>query len=331
VRGWLGAQWIFGVAVGCGSPAGPAEPPAADAGAPVSPCADGVPRCPGDRCNGDRCALVRLAGTTGSVFGVDDEYVYWATGREIDRMPKCGGAVEVLALSQDEIKDPRLHGDAIYFRYAERSDRVVRLWKNGGASEELFVDPAVMIYQPGSLTLAGNDAYLGHTGGIVALPLSGGSGMAAFMGSVVGTPGTDGERAYFYSPYPTAGFFVLDAAVASPFAIIDMPASVQVSASVSDGQALYVAFAPYDPMTLYRVDPAEGAVAMTELGARPETVRVDDRCVYVSTPGGTVSGIRRMPLRGGELEMVAVAGVPFAMDLTSVFYVAGNDLYRLPK
>jgi hypothetical protein len=305
--------------------------PAADAGALASVCADGVPRCPGDRCSGGRCALVRLAGTTGSVFGVDDEHVYWATGREIDRMPKCGGAIEVLALSQDEIKDPRLHGDAIYFRYAERSDRVVRKWKTGGASEELVVDPEVMIYQAGSLTLAGTSAYLGHSSGIVRLPLAGGGGTAAFMGSVLGTPGTDGERAYFYSPYPSAGFFVLDAQVASPFATIDIQAGMQVSASASDGQSLYVAFAPPNPMTLYRVDPVEGAVAMTELGAGPETVRVDDRCVYVSSPGVKASGIRRMPVRGGELETVAVAGVPFAMDLTSVFYIAGNDLYRVPK
>jgi len=296
----------------------------------VSPCADGVPRCPDDRCSGGRCSIVYLASAGGAVFGVDQDYVYWANEREIDRIPKCGGAKEVLVLSQNAIKDARLHGDAIYFRYDTEPDRIYRQSTAGGLSEELVVDPELMIYQAQSLTLAGEHAYLGYSGGVVALPLAGGFGTQAFSGSQVGAPATDGERAYFYSPYPAAGFFVLDGMTSSSFSSFVAPsASPLVSASASDGEALYVALAPYNPVTLYRVD-ADGGTQMTQLDARPETVRVDDRCVYVSTPEGKMSGIRRLPKDSDVLETVASAGVPFVMDETSLFFIS-SGLYRLPK
>jgi hypothetical protein len=324
----------FGFALGCGT--SDAASPRIDDETPevVSPCGDGVPSCSIDRCAGGRCALVRLAGALGEVFAVDESHVYWASAREIDRMPKCGGAVEVVALSQTDFSEVRAFGDALYFRLDAYPKALYRLPKTLGASETSEVEPEVTVGATLSLAVAGTHAYVAHPIGIVAFPLSGGPGIVLRESGVASTLGSDDERVYYYSSYPDAAFFALDGLAESVFfepAKSATSSSLLVSASASDGEALYVAYANYEPVTLYRLTPTDGAVALAELDARPDTVRVDDRCVYVSSERGKTSGLRRVPKTGGTLETVAAAGASFALDSDAVYFTSGGNLYRLPK
>jgi hypothetical protein len=324
----------LGFALGCGT--SNAASPRLDDDTPevVSPCGDGVPSCSVDRCAGGRCALVRLAGALGEVFAVDDSHVYWASAREIDRVPKCGGPVEIVALSQTEFSEVRAYGDALYFRLDVHPQLLYRLPKTLAAIEEREVEPDVSVGSTLSLAVAGAHAYVSHPTGIVAFPLAGGAGVVLRESGVASTFGSDDARVYYYSSYPNAGFFALDGLAESEFFNPIQPgtsSSLLVSASASDGEALYVAYAPSEPVTLHRVTPAVGAAPLAELDARPDTVRVDDRCVYVSSARGKTSGLRRVPKTGGALETVAAAGGSFALDSGAIYFTSGGNLYRLPK
>jgi hypothetical protein len=331
---WSHSRWtslVLVLSLGCGTDDGVPRPPA-DPPEPVSPCGDAVPSCPLDRCAGGRCTLVRLAEVMGGqVFAVDATHVYWASTHEIARIPKCGGTVEIVALSQAEFSHVRAHGDAIYFRLASFPQKLYRQSKRLGASEVLEVAPEVTVGPTLSLELAGEHAYVSHQIGVLAFPLPAGRGVVLRTSGVAGALGTDGARAYFYSSSPEAGFFTLDGLIESPFFQPEASSTLQVSASASDGEALYVAYSSGEPSTFYRVSPTEGAIPLAELGVRPETVRVDDRCVYVASAFGRGGGLRRMPKAGGALETVAVAGGSFAIDGDAVYFTSSGNLYRRPK
>jgi hypothetical protein len=324
----------FGFALGCGTSNAASPRPDDDTPEVVSPCGDGVPTCSVDRCAGGRCALVRLAEAQGEVFAVDDAHVYWASAREIDRVPKCGGPVEIVALSQTEFSEVRAYGDALYFRLDAHPQLLYRLPKTLGAIEEREVEPDVTVGSTLSLAVAGAHAYVSHPIGLLAFPLAGGPGVVLRESGVASTLGSDDARVYYYSSYPDAGFFALDGLAESEF-FKPTPAgtssSLLVSASASDGEALYVAYATYEPVTLYRLTPTEAAAPLAELGVRPGTVRVDDRCVYVSSESGKTGGLKRVPKTGGTLETVAAASGSFALDSGAIYFTSGGNLYRLPK
>jgi hypothetical protein len=318
------------LALACGS-SNASSPPSDDVSAAVSPCGDAVPSCSIDRCAAGRCALVRLAAATGEVFAVDETHVYWASAREIHRMPKCGGPVEVVALSQADFTEVRAYADALYVRVDAFPQKLFRLPKALAATEELEIDAAVTVGTTLSLAVAGEHAYVAHPIGLIAFPLAGGAGVVLRQSGVASTLGSDDRRAYFYSSYPDAGFFALDGLSESAFFRPDEAASLLVSASASDGEALYVAYAQYEPVTLYRVGFAEDATPLAELDERPSTVHVDDRCVYVASEEGEQRGLLRIPKAGGALETVAAAGGSFAIDGDAVYFTSGGNLYRLPK
>jgi hypothetical protein len=318
-------------ALACGSSNDASPPLDDDTPAVVSPCGDGVPSCPLDQCAGGRCALVRLAAANGEVFAVDDAHVYWASAREIHRIPKCGGPVEVVALSQADFAEVRASGDALYFRLDSFPNKLYRLPKSLGPTEESEVDPAVTVGPTLGLAIAGDHAYVAHQIGLVAFPLAGGPGVVLRQSGVANTLGSDDRRAYFYSSYPDAGFFALDGLTESLFYKPDTTSSLQVSACASDGEALYAAYDSYEPVTLYRLGASEGSTPLAELDERPNTVRVDDRCVYVATGDGETRGLRRVPKTGGALEMLAASGGSFAIDDDALYFTSGGNLYRLPK
>jgi hypothetical protein len=317
--------------LGCGTDDDVSRPLDTDPPKAVSPCGDAVPSCPLDRCAGGRCTLVRLAEAKGEVFAVDATHVYWASKQEVARIPKCGGPVEIVALSQAEFSHVRVYGDAIYFRLDSFPQKLYRLSKALGASEELEVAPEVTVGPTLSLELAGDHAYVTHQLGIIAFPLAADRGVVLRTSGVASTLGTDGARAYFYSWSPPAGFFALDGLTESPFFQPETSSTLQVSALASDGEALYVGYSPGEPSTFYRVSPTDGAIPLAELGVRPGTVRVDDRCVYVASALGRSGGLRRMPKAGGVLETVAVAGGSFAIDADAIYFTSGGNLFRLPK
>jgi hypothetical protein len=302
-----------------------------DTPATLSPCGEAVPSCPVDRCAGGRCALVRLAAATGEVFAVDETHVYWASAREIHRIPKCGGPVEVVALSQADFTEVRAYGDALYVRIDAFPQKLFRLPKALAASEELEIDAAVTVGTTLSLAVAGDHAYVAHPIGLIAFPLAGGPGVVLRQSGVASTLGSDDRRAYFYTSYPDAGFFALDGLSESVFFRPDEASSLLVSASASDGEALYVAYAPYHPVTLYRVSSTEGATPLAELDERPSSMQVDDRCVYVASEQGETRGLLRLPKAGGALETVAAASGSVAIDAGAVYFTSGGNLYRLPK
>jgi hypothetical protein len=297
----------------------------------VSACGDAVPSCPVDRCASGRCSLVRLAQATGEIFAVDDAHVYWASAREIARIPKCGGPTEIVALSRFDFSEVRAHGDALYVRFDAYPQKLYRLPKTLGPSEERAVDPEVTVGQTLSLAIAGDHAYVSHPIGIVAFPLAGGPGVVIRESGVASSFGRDDARVYYYSSYPEAGFFALDGLVETVFSKPEVPISFVISASASDGESLYVAYAAYEPVTLYRVGRADVATPLAKLDTRPEAVQVDDRCVYVTSARGKLSGLRRVPKTGGDLEVVAAAGTSFALDEGAVYFTRGGELYRQPK
>jgi hypothetical protein len=320
----------LGFALACGSSSDPSSP-IAETPEPVSPCGDAVPSCPVDRCAGGRCALVRLAAATGDVFAVDDTHVYWASESEIQRIPKCGGAVEVVALSHADFTEVRAYGDALYFRLDAFPRNLYRLPKALGASEVSEVDPAVTVGNTLSLAVAGEHAYVSHPIGLIGFPLAGGPGVVLRESGVASTLSSDDARAYFYTSYPEPGFFALDGLTESALFRPEPASPLLVSASASDGEGLYVAYALYEPVTLYRIDPSEGATPLVELDERPGTVHVDDRCVYVASQEGKARGLLRIPKAGGVLETVAPAAGSFAIDSAAIYFTSAGNLYRLPK
>ena len=319
-------------ALACGSSKAPSPPRDDGTPAPASPCGDAVPSCPADQCAGGRCTLLRLAEANGDVFAVDDTHVYWANAREIHRIPKCGGPVEIVALSQADFTEVRAFGDALYLRLDASPNKLYRLPKTLGAIEELAVDPTVTVGPTVGLAVAGDQAYVAHQLGMLAFPLAGGPGVVLRQSGVASTLGSDDERAYFYASYPAPGFRALEGLTESAF--FEPPettSSLLVSASASDGDALYVAYGTTKPLTLYRVVPAEGATPLAVLDERPTTVRVDERCVYVASEEGKARGLRRVPKTGGTLERLAAAGGSFALDADAIYFTSGANLYRLPK
>jgi hypothetical protein len=320
---------LFSLACGSSNDASP--PLDDDIPEVVSPCGNGVPSCPVDQCAGGRCALVRLAAANGEVFTVDDAHVYWASAREIHRIPKCGGPVEVVALSQADFAEVRASGDALYFRLDAFPNKLYRLPKSLGPIEESEIDPAVTVGSTLSLAVAGDHAYVAHGIGLLAFPLIGGPGVVLRQSGVASTLGSDDRRAYFYSSYPDAGFFALDGLSESVFFDPGATSSLLVSASASDGEALYVAYYSLEPVTLYRLSTSEGPTPLAELDERPNTVRVDDRCVYVANDVGRTRGLRRVPKTGGTVETLAASGGSFAIDDGALYFTSGGNLYRLPK
>jgi hypothetical protein len=268
---------------------------------------------------------------TGEVFAVDDTHVYWSSAREIKRIPKCGGATEVVALSATDFSAVRAHGDSLYLRLDAFPEKLYRLPKALAASYERELDTPVSVGRTLSLAVAGAHAYVAHSLGTLAFPLAGGPGVVLRQAGVASTFGSDDRRVYFYTSYPQAGFFALDGLAESAFFTPDAAASLLVSASASDGEALYVAYGTYQPVTLYRVSRSEGAVPLAELDERPSTLHVDDRCVYVASAGGKLRGLRRVPKAGGILEMVADTGASFAIDSAAIYFTNRGSLYRLPK
>jgi hypothetical protein len=297
----------------------------------MSPCGDAVASCPVDQCAGGRCALVRLAAVTGEVFAVDDTHVYWASAREIRRIPKCGGATEVVALSATDFSAVRAYGDSLYLRLDAFPRKLYRLPKALGASDQRELDTEVHVGHTLSLAVAGVHAYVAHPIGMLAFPVAGGPGVVLRKSGVASTFASDERRAYFYASSPQAGFFALDGLDESPFFTLDSAASLLVSASASDGEALYVAYGSYHPVTLYRVSQSEGATPLAVLDRRPSTVHVDDRCVYVASTEGKLRGLQRVPKAGGTLETVADTGASFAIDSAAIYFTNGGNLYRLPK
>jgi hypothetical protein len=267
---------------------------------------------------------------TGEVFAVDDTHVYWANAREIKRIPNCGGATEVVALSATDFSAVRAYGDSLYIRLDASPKKLYRLPKSLRASDESELDTPVIVGRTLSLAVAGAHAYVAHPIGMLAFPLAGGPGVVLRQTGVASTFASDERRAYFYASYPQAGFFALDGLDESAFFTPDS-ASLLVSAWASDGEALYVAYGSYLPVTLYRVSPSEGATPLAELDERPSTVHVDDRCVYFASAEGKLRGLRRVPKTGGTLEMVADTGASFAIDSAAVYFTNGGNLYRLPK
>lgn len=318
-------------ALACGSSNAPSPPRDDGTPAPSSPCGEAVPSCPADQCAGGRCTLLRLAEANGEVFAVDDTHVYWANAHEIHRIPKCGGPVEVVALSQADFTEVRAHGDALYLRLDASPQKLYRLPKTLGAIEEREVDPSVTVGPTVGLAVAGDQAYVAHQLGIIAFPLAGGPGVVLRQSGVASTLGSDDERAYFYASYPDPGFLALEGLTESAFFKPETTSSLLVSASASDGDALYVAYGMYKPVMLYRVGPAVGETPLAELDERPTTVRVDDRCVYVASEEGKTRGLRRVPKTGGTLEMLAAAGGSFALDADAIYFTSAANLYRLPK
>lgn len=283
--------------------------------------------CAGGTCSNGVCqpfALVSAAGTSG-YLRLDDKYVYFTdtNAGDILRVPKTGGAVQILATAQPNPFQLAVDDSSVYFTAAGSLRRVP---KSGGNVQTLVPGNDIDEVVAGTASLYYAD-YASSGGGAVYSASKDGTGIRILASSVTNCESVApwGSDLFFGGSFvgavPIAGGTVttLDTTYARRIAV--------------DSQNVYAI--DHDGPTVQRI-PRDGGTAQV-LAISPAAVGASDIALDSKDVYWTVdqkSGyVLRVSKAGGTMDVIASEDQPWgiAVDDTAIYWSLPGIIMKLAK
>lgn len=290
-----------------------------------------VPDCP---CTG--AALLSSVSSSPTAIAVDRTHVYYATSGSgctdgtIERVPKCGGPVEVLAADEPNPRAIALDAERVYYYDSCSSGLLRSVPKAGGPIR----DYTISVSDSGRALAVGGDNIYFSDYGLLRMPTAGGTQTVINDADYVYMVAADERGAYWLGPIgggPTFGVFAYRRGETGSTRLAT-PSSVGNAIAIDDDTIFFSASSGIARM------PREGG-AITNVAASSTSWRiaVDARFVYwtVGFAGSGGYTVNKAPKSGGESTVIGSgdgAYVDIAVD-ENCAYVAdlyGNEIRSFP-